>query len=352
MMSLSVFLLVSAAASADEFSAYRNYIYDQNDFVTDIIAYNPGTGIVRDWLSNQLFDNPSRALGRPTIDTTGEDWYIPEDQPCPINPVYSAFRAYELVCLGELGSIILKFNHPVRNDENNPYGTDFIVFGNSQQTIGYNQCWTNGDPALTTVGAGGMYEPGIVSVSQDGITWYSFTTDANFMSSDSNFIKLPTDANDGPFCDSFAPTIGRVYDPNNPDSNIGSWNLWWAEPTNPTLPVDSSLTFASFDGHTVAQICQTYGNSAGGTGYDIDRLDIPIDENTGIKWFQYVRIDDKSGGGTTEIDAVSAVRGCDDCRIDFKDFAELANLWGKGLADIEDLKILVDNWLGWSWDYQ
>jgi len=352
MMSLSVFLLVSAAASADGFSAYRNYVYDQNDFAVDVIAYNPGTGIARDWLSDQLFNDPSNALGRPTIDTTGEDWHIPEDQPCPVNPIYSAFRAYELVCLGELGSIVLKFNHPVRNDENNPYGTDFIVFGNSQQTIGYNQSWTNGDPALTTVGTGGLYEPGIVSVSQDGITWYSFTTDANFMNGDSNFIKLSADTNDGPFADDFAPTLGRVYDPENPDANLGSWNLWWSQPTNPTLPINPSLAFKSFGGKTVAQISQIYGYSAGGSGFDIGRLDIPADPNNGLKWFLYVRIDDRYNGGTAEIDAVSDVKGCDDCRINFKDFSELANLWNEGLADTEDLKNLADNWLGWSWEYQ
>lgn len=350
-----IFLLVCFLAGtsfADDFSSYSNYEYDPNDFTTEVIAYNPGSGIARDWLNNQLLNNPLNALGRPTIDTTGEDRFIPEEQICPVNPVYSPFRSFELVCLGLQGSIILSFSHFVWDDESNPYGIDFIVFGNAQQLIGSQQGWSNGDPNTVTVTAGGICEQAIVSVSQDGVIWYSFTNDVNFMNGDVNFIKLPVDVNDGPFADNFAPTLGRVYDPQNPDANLGSWNLWWSQPTNPTLPVSPLLTFRSFSGKTVSQICQIYGYSAGGSGFDIGRLDIPADSNNGLKWFQYVRIDGKAGGGTPEIDAVSDVRGCDDCRIDFKDFAQLANRWQGSLADIEELKRLADNWLEWSWDCQ
>ena len=118
-------------------------------------------------------------------------------------------------------------------------------------------------------------ECGIVSVSQDGATWYSFTNDPNFMADDPGFIKLAADADDGPFCDGFAPTLGRVYDPCHADASIGEWNLWWAEPTNPTLPVDPNLSFETLAGRSVARVAQTYGDSAGGTGYDIARLDLP-----------------------------------------------------------------------------
>ncbi|HDL08585.1 MAG TPA: hypothetical protein ENG35_07615 [Desulfobacteraceae bacterium] len=378
MLVISIFSGVTCFAQA--YSGYDNYIYDPNDFATGWIEYYHN-GMYNDWLSGMPFDDPTTTLGRPTIDTTGDDWYIPEDEAAPVNPVYPAFRYFEMVFLGEEGYITVEFNHPVRDDENNPYGIDFIVFGNAFQVIGGGQGWTNGDPALTTVGPDGFYEPGIVSVSQDGITWYSFTNDSNFMSGDPNFVKLPADVNDGPFCDSFAPTLGRVYDPCNPDTSIGEWNQWWAEPTNPTFPVDPNLWFDSFDGYTVAQICETYGNSAGGTGYDIDRLDLPVDPVTGKKWFQYVRIDDKTGGGNAELDAVSDVSCCGDykhpfpqgdiskdCRVNFEDYAILAGYWleqivgddpakvadiyedDNDIIDLYDLGMLADNWLSCSWD--
>jgi hypothetical protein len=366
---------------AADFSGYDNYVYDPNDFATEWVDYYY-TSMYNDWLAGLPFDDPCTALGRPTVDTTGDAWYIPLTDPVPVNPVYPAFRYYEMVWLGELGYITVKFNHQVRDDENNPYGIDLIVFGNAFQVIGGGQGWTNGDPALITVGPTGFYEPGIVSVSQDGITWYSFTNDSSFMSNDPNFVKLPAEANDGPFCDSFAPTLGRVYtdDPNLADPNLGEWNEWWAEPTNPTFPVDPNLWFDSFDGNSVAEICEVYGNSAGGTGFDISRLDLPFDPATGKKWFQYVRVDDKAGGGTSEVEAFSDVSCCGDwkhpypigditadCRVNLHDFAVLARFWLNDIteqddpariADLDpddvinfnDLLIMTNNWLDCSWN--
>lgn len=377
---LCLCFLLSINAWATDFSGYDHYVYDHNDFATDWVEYDPN-GMGYDWLSGQPFNDPTTTLGRPTVDTTGDDWYIPEDEPTPVNPVYPAFRYNEIVYLGEGGHITLKFNHPIRDDRNNPYGIDLIVFGNAFQIIGGGQGWTNGDPALITIGPSGFYEPGIVSVSQDGVKWYCFTTDQNFMKGDPNFIKLPDYYKDGPFCDSFAPTLGRVYDPNYPDANLGTWNHWWAEPTNPTFPVDPSLTFADFGGFSVAQMCQVYGNSAGGTGYDISVFEgLPEDPNTGLKWIQYVRVDDKTGGGTAEVDAVSDVSCCGDfkhpypvgdftkdCHVNFEDFAVfavfwmahlsgpddpagIADLYPDGVVDIKDLSVFLNNWLGCNWN--
>ncbi len=364
---------------ADLNSAYKNYQYDPNDFAVEVLEYHP-IGMATDWLSDLPFNNPNNALGRPTIDTTGDDWYIPEVQAVPVTPVYPPFRSRELVFLGEGGWITLRFPHPVRDDENNPYGIDFMVFGNAMQILGNGQGWTNGDPAQITVGPGGFSEPGIVSVSQDGVIWYSFTTNQNFMAGNPAFIKLPVDAEDGPFCDSFAPTLGRMYDPANPDPALGQWNLWWAEPANPTLPVDPNLCFESFGGFTVADICQVYGPSAGGTGYDISRLDLPVDSTNGKKWFQYVRVDDRSAGGSAEVDAVSDVSCCGDwkhpyptgdltrdCKVNMLDLALLAAYWlheisgpddpanhanlvPDAIIDLEDAVLLLNHWLDCNWD--
>ena len=316
-------------------SGYGQYIYDSNDFATTWLVYEP-VGMIYDWITYLPFNDPNTALGRPTIDTSGDGWELPIDANVPVVPIYPAIRAHELVHLGEGGSITLGFNHPVCDDMENPYGIDFIVFGNCFQIANSTENWANGDPRSFTVGSTGGIEPGIVSVSQDGNTWYSFTNDPCFMSDDPNFIKLAADIQDGPFCDGFASTLGRIYDPCYVDLSIGSWNQWWAEPTNPTLPLNPNLSYESFNGMSVARLAETYGDSAGGTGYDLNHLDLPVDPNTGIKWFQYIRIDDAQGNGTTEIDAVADVS----CPGDYRHPAPVGDLNNDYRVDMEDVTIV------------
>ncbi len=358
---IAVLLLPLSICQAD---GYADYVYDANDFAVEVIDYYP-VGSAKDWLSGQTFNNPYNALGRPTIDTTGDDWYIPEDQPVPVNPSYPAFRAHELTFLGEKGYLILAFNHPVRDDLNNPYGIDLIVFGNAFQVIASGSGWSNANPDLITMEPAGFTEPGIVSVSQDGQTWYTFTTDPGFMAGNPNFIRLGSHDPDGPFCDAFAPTLGRIYDPNHPDPNLGLWNQWWGKPTNPTFPLDPSLSFASFDGVSLAQLCRFYGYSAGGTGYDIGLFEtLPTDPQTGLKWIRYVRIDDKPGGGSAEIDAVSDVSACGDwkhpfpagdlnrdCKVNLHDLHLLALRWDQS-TPLDDLLTVACHWLECTWDCQ
>ena len=52
--------------------------YDANDFATEVIEYVQGTGVPNDWLPPfKPFNDPNTALGRPTLETTGDRWYIP-----------------------------------------------------------------------------------------------------------------------------------------------------------------------------------------------------------------------------------------------------------------------------------
>ncbi len=252
-----------------------------SDFATDVISYTEGTGVPLDFLEpGQKCNDPNRALGRPTVDTTPEGWYIPLGNPVPVVPVYQAFRYFEVVTVGNGGQLTLRFDHPVLDDSRNPFGADFIIFGNAQQRA-YKE-WTNGNPAGLACLGSVLAEPGIVSVSQDGSTWYTFGS--------------------GLRSDTFAPTLGRVYesDPNRADPNLGTWNLWWGGSTMPTWPLDPNLTAAGFAGKTVAQVVTSYGRSAGGTAFDIGAL--------GLGWIQYVRIeDDPNASATSEIDAVSDV---------------------------------------------
>lgn len=256
------------------------YTFNPSDFATRVITYSPGLGPAADFITGIPCTDPATALGRPTIDTTGDLFNMPESETVPIVPVYGPFRATEIVSLGQGGQLILEFDHRVLNDPANPFGLDLIIFGNPRASVTWpnNGYWLNRDPQTTTVGGPGFTEHGIVRVSQDGLTWYTF--------------------DNGPFADGFAPTLGRVYDPAHPDPSVGPFNQWWADPTDPTLPLDPALTASSFSGKSVAEIAQLYGQSAGGTGFDIGSL--------GLDWIQFVMIQNPLGSGLSpEIDAVA-----------------------------------------------
>ncbi len=238
----------------------------------EVVDYVPGDhGGLFDWVNGDLYTNALYALGSPTVDTTGDDGYIPADEVVPTVPLYPAFRASELVVVGQGGHLVLKFDTPVTNDPMNPYGIDFIVFGNAFYSIGSNQPWTNRDPNAAVLGSTFIYTPGLVSVSQDGSNWVAYAS--------------------GPYAGRYAPTLGRIYDPDNPDPGLGEWNNWWGAPTDPSYPLDPAIVASNLVGRTVAEVARLYRGSAGGVGFDIDDLDLPPDPETGLKWVRFVRIE-------------------------------------------------------------
>jgi hypothetical protein len=259
-------------------------------FAASVVSYVSGTGVsYSDWLSGDPFTDPETALGRPTVDTTGDDWYIDESEAVPVVAVYPAFRSFELTTIGKAGSLTLAFDHRVYDNPANPFGVDFIVFGNSFQVIGSGEGWNNGDPRLTKNGGSAFVEKGVVSVSQDGVSWFAY----------------PSGTNDKG-ADDFAPTLGRVYDTNRVETALGDWNAWWGGPTDPTVPVDPSLAPSNWVQMTVAEISERYRGSAGGTGFDIGELALGTDSVNGRKWIQYVRVE-RSGSVNPEVDAVADV---------------------------------------------
>ncbi len=261
------------------------------NFALEVIEYIPGTGVGSDWLTGQPYSDPSVALGRPTVDTTGNPIFVNPLEPVPVVPVAPASRSFEIVTIGAGGALTLKFEHPVFDHPQNPFGIDFIVFGNVLQSA--DRVWSNRSPDVVTLEGTLFEEPGIVSVSQDGETWLTFTN--------------------GPFADTFAPTLGRMWQPEAPDASLGEWNDWWGEATDPTWPLDPSITSTDFVGRTVADVARIYGRSAGGTGFDLSSLDLPMHPERDMKWMQYIRIEAPSSpGGTPEIDAVAAVRPVSD----------------------------------------
>jgi hypothetical protein len=313
------------------------YQFDANDFAVQVIDYNQGNIPAEDvdCIDGTPFTNPANALGRPTIDTTGDGKSILVSQITPVVGIYAPFRSFELVTIGCGGRLILKFNHPVADDRNNPYGIDFIIFGNAQQSAG--DYWRNGDPAQFYIQLSSVIQdPALVLVSQTGDVndpnqWYPFTN--------------------GPFADTWAPTFGRIYDPCNPDTSIGSWNHWWAEPTNPTVPLDPNLGPNYFRNNTVAFMSTAYGQSAGGTGFDLEWLDpddyqsLGTDPCSGEKWIQYVWI---QGGEyySPEVDSVSDVACCGD----YKHTRPSADIDNNCTVDELDLALLTQYWLDEGFD--
>ena len=313
------------------------YEYDPNDFAVEVVDYFSGAGVPSDDLTGQLFNDPAAALGRPTVDTMGDGTAAPYGQPIPVVPVFPVWRHYEAVSIGHQGYLVLKFSHPVSDDINNPYGVDFIIFGNSFQKISGGDNWLNGNPEhITTLNRDCTREPAIISVSQDGIRWFTYTPDPNLVEdtdfADPNFPGTIDYAEDF-YADGFVPTLGRQYD--------GQSAQYWTDPTDPTVPFDPSILPDEFKLKTVAQVCELYGQSAGGTGFDLSGFNLPVDPQTGRKWIQYVRVSNpRSAGATPEIDAVSDVAACGDwkhpfpagdvnhdCRVDLADFAVLAENW-------------------------
>ncbi len=242
---------------------------------------------------NQYYADSAAVLGRPSTVTHG---WPPWSFDAPVTPCNPAWSPDQLLSLakkedGTGGYVVVAFDHRVMDDPQNPFGLDFIVFGNALQNLAGNVYFDEtADPAGYTFAAGLNAEPGLVEVSQDGVTWYSYS--------------------DGPFADDFAPTMSHQYDPSAPDASLFEGNLWWGARTDPTLPIDPSLTAADFVGRTLAEYASLYNGSAGGTGFDIGVFDLPVDEETGLKWIQYVRVTSMSSvddADWTEIDAFADV---------------------------------------------
>jgi hypothetical protein len=89
-----------------------------------------------------------------------------------------------------------------------------------------------------------------------------------------------------------------------------------------------------------------YGESAGGTAFDLQQLDpcdfnaLATDPDTGRKWIQYVWIEPKQDY-STEIDAVSDVACCGD----YKHPQPAGDIDDNCIVNEYDLLILVEHWL-------
>jgi hypothetical protein len=215
-----------------------------------VVGYAPGTGV------SPGYDDPSHALGEPAR-------FSPDPNPqwsSAVTPFSPAWQSQHLVSLGAGGSLTVRFDEPVTNDAQNPYGLDLIVFGNAFFA----------DPTFGGIAAGlGGAGRGLVEVSADGQAWFAVT----------------------PRADGMFPTLGYL-DLTDPYSNVAG-----AVPSDYTRPVDPA-----FDpiGLNFAQIVAAYGASGGGTGIDIGAV--------GLSSVSYLRVTNPAAEfGTVDIDGFSDV---------------------------------------------
>ena len=147
------------------------YVFGPNDFAVQVVEYTTnGTEV-------EGYTNAASALGRPTVDT---DY---KGEIAPAVPVLSPWRDNEVVSIGygpdgtsEAVHLTLKFGRAVEDDVNNPYGLDFIVFGNTWFMLTGGQEWTNDDPGEVSIPSAILTsEAGRVSVAQSASgPWYTY----------------------------------------------------------------------------------------------------------------------------------------------------------------------------------
>ncbi|MCD4719833.1 MAG: hypothetical protein K8S13_08225 [Desulfobacula sp.] len=215
------------------------------------------------------YDDPYSLLGKPS--TNFANWGNSTGRVKMVEPAWNISPdGNKLITTINSGAFIdVKFDHRVMDDPNNPFGMDFLVFGNAFYTgSGYISDSTNMNNCM--LAGGGWFEKVTVSVSQNGEDWYSYIN--------------------GPYGDRAFPTQAYEWD----RENAG----WTDNEMDFTKPVDPALAETLVAGGIfVADAIELYNGSGGGTGFDL--------AESGYEWIQYIKVAGVNGDG--EIDAFSDV---------------------------------------------
>jgi hypothetical protein len=249
-------LLALALASFIVTSSAANKTPVDEGFADSVVSYDPGTGFAAG------FTNASVVLGEPSQVTPG-------DFGGPVDPFDPPFLTSQIVSIGAGGSLTVKFKKPVENHAGNPFGIDFIIYGNSGFIItndtddDFNYI---GTPATDGSLFGENDGETRVSVSHDGKKFYVLNP-------------------------AIAPTVDDLF----PTDGSGDFHT----------PVNPLLTQEDFSGLTADGIDELYSGSAGGTGYNISWAQDANGKQVKLHDIRYVRIEVLSGH--SEVDGFSAV---------------------------------------------
>jgi len=218
-------------------------------YASSVLSYNSGSGFAAG------YTNASSALGEPSRITPGQFGG-------PVDPFSPPYLSEQLVSVGTGGHLTIQLDMPAQNNPANPFGIDFMIFGNNGFVI------TNGDFSGGGITDGSLFGANsgetIVSVSTDGVTYYQLTPSL-------------TPVVDGPF-----PTDGS-----------GDFH----RAVNPALNKDS------FSGKNLSQIRELYQGSGGGAAFDIAKAQNSQGQLLMLDSIQFVRIDVLSG--VAEIDGIA-----------------------------------------------
>jgi len=251
---------------------YVAYVCNTNDFAVQIVSTNKIASLTH-------YNVPTAVLGPPTL--LFYDIYdsrLTNEITKVVEPEYWTYpdKATPVICEISVGGYItVKMGSPIYHNPNNPYGLDFIVFGNSfyvDQGGSIVNNLTDMD-SIPIAGLSGTYgHTTTVSVSQDGTNWFNY-----------------------PYVPFLLPSDAYQWDDFN--------RVWKKEVASESKPVNPTLNFPS--GVMVSNVVDQYVGANGGTGYSL--------QPSGLPWIQYIRIwagtstNDTSSGDYTVIDAIGTV---------------------------------------------
>jgi hypothetical protein len=235
-------------------------------FATELVSHSASLD------GSGLYNDPNDLLGKPT--TMIPAWGGGSSHVSIVEPAWSD---NVITTFNQGDWAVVKFDHQVMNDAANPYGLDFIVYGNAFFAGSGGFVYDDTDHRDFTIGGGIFEEPLKISVSQNGTDWYTY--------------------DNGPYGDSYYPTNPWVWDPDQYDA---TGNGWTATENDYAKPVDPSLTGDDFAdaGNSYAAML-LYDGSAGGMGFDL--------AESGYDWIEYIRVEGLSGFSGGEIDAFADV---------------------------------------------
>src|SRR5258706_5290077 len=226
-----------------------------SEFADAVIGYNPGIGYAAG------YTNSAACLGEPSrVNPFGE-------ATDPFDPPYGKDQ---ILSIGAGGWLVVYFHEPILNHPHNSYGLDFTIFGNCGFIITNDFDVTTYDWIGTPATDGSLFgeNTGVtrVSVSRDGVSYYTLNADA-------------------------APAVDNLF----PTDGSGNFPI-------PILP---NLTQEDFAGATVEDIRLLYRGSAGGTSFDISWAHDELGRPILLHEIRFIRLEVLSG--KAEIDGFATV---------------------------------------------